>query len=149
MLSSIQRTTNYQNSKPNFGSLSRGITETLIDAAKRQGRRYYTLQDVRILTELANESTSDVGKKVTNEGNAVCAYNWREGEFTFLMQIMTRKNKLNLFTATKELVQKITPNWQQRWAEIEAAVKKSAKNDTDLEAEIRAFTVPIDKEDRY
>lgn len=150
MLSSIQNTANYrQNYKPNFGSLSRGITETLILAAKRQGNRYYTLQDVRILAELAKESASDVGKKVTNEGNAVCEYNWREGHFTYLMQVMTRKNGLNLFTATKQLVQKVTPGWEAKLARIEAAVKGSPKSDADLEAEIRAFAVPIVKEDNY
>lgn len=151
MLSSIQSTTNYrQNYRPNFGNLSQGITNTLIIAAKRQGGGYCTMQQVRALAELAKGNILHVGKTFTSEeAKAVAAYNYNESHFTLPMEAITRRNGLNLYTATLRVVQDMVQDGGKKLAEIEARVRASAKSDADLEKEIRAYAVTLPKEDTY
>lgn len=144
MLNSIQSTANYrQNSQPNFGNLSRGITETLILATKREDG-YCTLNQVRALAEVARDSLFHTAKDVTADWEkAVSAYDSKKGHFTLPTQPMARRNRINLFEAAKKVILGMTTGGEKKLAEIEAALNKTPQNRETLEQEIREFALNL------
>jgi hypothetical protein len=144
MLSSTQRTSNYQNSRPNFGNISYGVAVDLIKAAKLNNGSC-TLQQVRELAELAkdNDLKWHVGKDITSGEKmvAVSAFNSLKNHFCLPMQTIRRN--MNLFEAAKKVILGITSDGEKKLAEIEARLRKTPKSDFDLEKEIRNLAVEL------
>lgn len=146
MLSSIQGTTNYQNSRPNFGNLSSGLTEELIKAAKSKNGSC-TLQQVRELAELASDNMLGwhTGKDLTSEGQrAVGSFNTSKRSFCLPMQPLKEEQGMNLFTATQKVVQDMTSRWEEKLAAIRARLSQAPENTEQMEQKIRdmARTIP-------